>query len=98
MEEKFIPQCWSYGIYDTEADNYRYLFTCKNNDVARRQFIAYAVGSNDLFNETLELHKLDKIGSYAGHIETDFSVLMDYEDIEPSVQEYREKTNKMINK
>lgn len=98
MKKEFNTEYWSYGIYDNEANNYRYLFTCKNDDVARRQFIAYAVGSNDLFNETLELHKLDKIGAEVGDVENDFRVLMSYEHIDASVQEYREKTNKMINK
>ena len=98
MKETFIAQYWSYGIYDKEANNYRYLFICKNDDVAKRQFIAYAVGSNDLFNETLQLHKLDRIGNNIGDIENDFSVLMDYKDIDLSVQQYREKTKKMTDK
>lgn len=94
MEKDFVTQCWSYGIYDNEANNYRYLFTCKNDYVAQRQFIAYAVGSNDLFNETLELHKLDRIGSIAGDIENDFSVLVYYRDIDSSVRDYRKKQMK----
>lgn len=98
MKEDFITKYWSYGIYDREANNYRYLFTCNNDDVAKRQFIGYAAGSNDLFNETLELHKLDRIGVSIGDVENDFSVLMSYKDIDSSVQYYREKTNKMINK
>ena len=98
VAKSFNTQFWSYGVYDAEANNYRYLFTCKNDNVAKRQFIAYAVGSNDLFNETLELHKIDRIGSMVGDVEEDFSVLMDYKDIESSVLEHREKTSKMINK
>lgn len=98
MGKEFNTICWSYGVYDVEANNYRYLFTCKNDNVAKRQFIAYAVGSNDLFNETLELHKLDRIGSTVGDVECDFSVLMDYKAIEESVLQHREKTKKMIDK
>lgn len=98
MAKGFNTQYWSYGIYDVEANNYRYLFTSKNDDVAKRQFIAYAVGTNDLFNETLELHKINRIGFAVGDVEDDFSVLLWYKDIESSVLQYREKTNKMINK
>lgn len=98
MKKDFVVQYWSYGVYDNEANNYRYLFTCRNDAQAKRQFIAYAVGSNDLFNETLELHKLDCIGSAVGEIENDFLVLSTYKDIDTSVQQYREKTSKMINK
>ncbi len=98
VKKEFVTQYWSYGIYDNEANNYRYLFTCRNDDVAKRQFIAYAVGSNDLFNETLDLHKLDRIGSNIGDIENDFLILMSYKDIDTSVQQYREKTNKMTNR
>lgn len=98
MKKEFNTQYWSYGIYDSEGNNYRLLFTCKNDAVAKRQFIAHAVGSNDLFNETLQLHKLDRIGNSLGDIENDFSLLMEYKDIEPFVQQYREKTKKMIEK
>ena len=96
MVKNFTTQYWSYGIYDFEANNYRYLFTCKNDDVAKRQFIAYAVGSNDLFNETLELHKIDRIGSEIGEIEEDFVVIAEYKDIDKSVQQHRENTKRMV--
>ena len=98
MKKEFNTQYWSYGIYDNEANNYRLLFTCRNDAQAKRQFIAHAVGTNDLFNETLELHKLDRIGNGIGEVENDFIFLMSYSDIDASVQLYREKTSKMINK
>lgn len=97
VAKNFQTQCWSYGIYDNEANNYRYLFTCKNDDVAKRQFVAYAVGSNDLFNETLELHRIDRIGSDIGDVEEDFLVIVKYKDVDKSVQQHREKTKKMVN-
>lgn len=98
MNKAFITQYFSYGVYDVESNNYRYLFTCKNDNVAKRQFIAYAVGSNDLFNETLELHKISRIGDTVGDVETDFNVLADYNDIDTAVQQHREKTKKMVDR
>lgn len=90
----FKTEYWSYGIYDGETNSYRYLFTCKNDNQARRQFIAYAVGSNDLFNEPLSLHKLSRIGSTIGDIEEDFVYIISYEDIDNEVQEHRKKLPK----
>lgn len=98
MNKGFITQYFIYGVYDVESNSYRYLFTCKNDNVAKRQFVAYAVGSNDLFNEVLELHKISRIGGTVGDVEIDFDVLADYKDIDTTVQQHRERTKKMVDK
>lgn len=88
---------FTYGVYDTEANTYRYFFSCKTDAQAKRQTVAYCVGSNDLFNEPLELHRISRIGSSYGDVTPDFFVICSYSDLDKTVQEHRARTNKSLN-
>lgn len=96
--ENYDSYSFIYGVYDTEANTYRYFFSCKTDAQAKRQTVAYCVGSNDLFNEPLELHCISKIGPNSGDISTAFSIVCSYKDLDSVVQEHRIKTEKMLNK
>lgn len=90
-QEKNNIKSTCYGIYDTESNSYRYLFTCNNFYTAKRQFIAYCVGSSDLFSEPLELHSIVDFGSQPGDIFLNYVVVSSFEEVESEVVSNRNK-------